>query len=537
MSDARADVPRPSDEPPASRQEDERLSRRPVMQVGRYVLFDEIASGGFASIHLARTIGVAGFSRVVAVKRLHRQFARDPETSAMFLDEAKVVARIRHPNVLPTLDLIAEEDELFLVMEYVEGVTLKHLMRHARRRQRTIPLGVVLRIMSGVLHGLHGAHEARDERGELLQLIHRDVAPDNILIGVDGMPRLLDFGVARALGQFHSTRDGEVKGKLAYICPEQVRGEPSSRRSDIFSAAAVLWESMTGRRLFKAKTIGAMAHAVLNQRIDPPSAVADTPKKLYGIVMQGLERDADRRWSSASKMASALEAVGELASQNAVGRYVRQAGSDRLTERAREVALVEAFPLGNIKPLPIRSRLDSIAFNDEPTVDTVDGVDTVSEPPPPKHRTPPPVVEGGSSNEEVPALAQQAFFKRRGLVPFVAGAGAVLSILGLVSLFSSDDGTKAVGEPASGQTSAPAEGKAPATQARPETHTDTPTEAPTPPTTAATTQPAVNPPTPVVKPPIAQPASRPQAPVPAPKTPAPAPAPKKSGRDKLWGRK
>jgi serine/threonine-protein kinase len=347
--------------------DEERPSSNPLLQVGRYVLFDEIASGGFASIHLGRTVGVGGFARTVAIKRLHRQYAKDPDVSAMFLDEAKVVARIRHPNVLPTIDLIAEDDELFLVMEYVEGITLRQLMREARRRKRRVPLPIVLRVMAGALHGLHAAHEARTERGEPLQLIHRDIAPDNILIGSDGMPRLLDFGVARALGQFHSTRSGEVKGKLAYLTPEQIKGDPISRRSDIFSASAVLWEAMTGRKLFRARTIGAVAHAVLNQPLDPPSIVADTPKKLDGIVMQGLERDPARRWPSALKMASAIEAVGELASHSVVGRYVRQAGAETINERALQVAMVEAFPLDSMQPVPARSSLRSYA--DDPSLD------------------------------------------------------------------------------------------------------------------------------------------------------------------------
>jgi serine/threonine-protein kinase len=326
-----------------------------MMYVGRYALFDEIASGGFASVHLGRTVGAGGFARTVAIKRLHRQYARDPEVSAMFLDEAKVVARIRHPNVVPTLDLIAEEDELFLVMEYVEGATLKHLLREARRRQRSVPLGIVLRIVSGALHGLHAAHEARNEHGEPLQLIHRDISPDNILVGVDGLARLLDFGVARAFGHFQSTREGEVKGKLAYLAPEQVRSEALTRKTDIFSASCVLWEAMTGRRLFRARTIAAMAHMVLHETIEPPSAVADTPKKLDGIVMQGLERDPERRWPTARRMAAAIEALGELASQSAVGRYVRQAAADKLVDRSRAVSLVEAHALSEFSELPPQS--------------------------------------------------------------------------------------------------------------------------------------------------------------------------------------
>ncbi|MBW2458128.1 MAG: serine/threonine protein kinase [Deltaproteobacteria bacterium] len=353
---------------------------RPLLQCGRYVVFDEFAHGGFASVHVGRTVGAGGFSRTVAVKRLHRQYAKDPEVSAMFLDEAKVVARIRHPNVMPTLDLIAEDDELFLVMDYVEGVHLKYLLREARRRKRRIPLAVALRVMSETLGGLHAAHEAKSATGDPLMLVHRDVAPDNILVGTDGMVRLLDFGVARAMGQFHSTREGEVKGKLAYITPEQVRSDPLSRRTDIFSASVVMWEAMTGRRLFRAKTITATAHALLSQPIDPPSVVADTPKKLDGIVMQGLERDPERRWQTAAKMAAAVQAVGDLASQQAVARYVRQAGSTRLAERARHIAAVEAVPLDDVQPTEVRSSLESYAELEPPTKAVLDALPPLPEP-------------------------------------------------------------------------------------------------------------------------------------------------------------
>ena len=269
---------------------------RPILFAGRYAVFDEIAHGGFASIHLGRAVGAGGFARTVAIKRLHAQYAKDPEVSAMFLDEARVVARIRHPNVCPTLDLIAEDDELFIVMEYIEGVTLRHLLRDAAKRKRSIPLGVTLKIICGALHGLQAAHDAKNEQGEPMDLVHRDVSPDNILVGVDGMPRLLDFGVARALGQYHNTRDGEVKGKLHYITPEQVRGEPITARSDLFSASVVLWEAMTTKRLFRAKSVAAIAHDLLSKEIPEPSTVADTPRKLDGIVMQGLERDPTKRW-------------------------------------------------------------------------------------------------------------------------------------------------------------------------------------------------------------------------------------------------
>ena len=194
-------------------------------RIGRVELFEEIGSGGFATVHLGRLVGAGGFARTVAVKRLRRHLAEDPELVARFLDEARVVARVKHPHVVQTLDLLDEDGELHIVMDYVEGVALSQLFELGDA-DRPMPCGIALRIMHGVLLGLGAAHTARSETGQPLGLIHRDVSPDNVLVGVDGFARLLDFGVARALGQYHVTRKGQVQGKLAYLAPEQALGEP-----------------------------------------------------------------------------------------------------------------------------------------------------------------------------------------------------------------------------------------------------------------------------------------------------------------------
>lgn len=314
--------------------------------IGRVELFDEIGSGGMATVHIGRLIGAGGFCRIVAVKRPHPQFARDENFVAMFLDEARLVARIRHPNVLPTIDLIERQGELFIVMEYIEGASFAELLERARRLKQRVPLGVALRIVCGALHGLHAAHDARGRRGEPLGLVHRDVSPQNILVGVDGFARIHDFGVARALSNAHSTAEGQVKGKLSYIAPEQLMGNPVDRRADVFSASVVLWQALTGKRLFKGIHVGEISHNVLNKAIDAPSyVIPDLPKKLDPIVLRGLMREPDERWSSALEMAQALEAVGDLASQQDVGAWVRSVAGDRLQELARKVELVDAAPL------------------------------------------------------------------------------------------------------------------------------------------------------------------------------------------------
>src|SRR5690606_10341520 len=206
-------------------------------QVGRCELFAEIAHCGMATIHLGRWVGAGGFAKTVAVKALHPQFARDPEFVKMFLAEARVVARIRHPNVMPTIDLVEEAGELFIVMDYIHGATLAHLMRAARRAGERMPTDIVLRIVAGMLQGLHAAHDAKNAQGEPMCVIHRDVSPENVLIGVDGYARLIDFGIATAMGRFSATGEGQVKGKIGYLTPEQVLGDPLDRRTDVFSAS------------------------------------------------------------------------------------------------------------------------------------------------------------------------------------------------------------------------------------------------------------------------------------------------------------
>jgi eukaryotic-like serine/threonine-protein kinase len=336
----------PDSEPPPSRAPVVPVaSAAPGRTVGRCELFAEIAHGGMATIHLGRWLGAGGFAKPVAVKALHSQYARDPEFVRMFMDEARVVAGIRHPNVMPTIDLVEEDGELFIVMDYIEGVTLSHLMRKAWESRERIPVAIVLRVVAGVLHGLHAAHEAKNARGEPMCVIHRDVSPENIMVGVDGYPRLIDFGIATALDRYSKTRDGELKGKLAYLAPEQVLGAPLSRRTDVFAASIVLWQALTGRKLFAARNVVEAAHKVLNMELLAPSAVSSrVPKALDRIVMRGLERDPAKRWPTAEHMAEAIEAMGRLATYSEVGSWVRHAARERLAQNASAVEAMSSVP-------------------------------------------------------------------------------------------------------------------------------------------------------------------------------------------------
>jgi serine/threonine-protein kinase len=311
--------------------------------IGRYALFDEIASGGMATVHLGRLLGAAGFSRTVAIKRLHPQFAKDPDFVDMLVDEARLAARIRHPNVVPTLDVVQTEGELFLVMEYVQGEALSQVLRRARREGKTLEISMAVRILADVLHGLHAAHNARGESGEPLSIVHRDVSPHNILVGVNGVARVFDFGIAKASGRLQTTREGQIKGKLPYMAPEQVRGEPVGPETDVYAAGVVLWEALASRRLFDAETEAALLKQVLDGATIPPSDLRDEiPKSLDEIVMKALAEERSERYESAREMALALEKSGLGATTTELAEWIEQQASDTLQDRAARIAEIES---------------------------------------------------------------------------------------------------------------------------------------------------------------------------------------------------
>jgi eukaryotic-like serine/threonine-protein kinase len=337
-------------------------------QVGRYAIFDEIASGGMATVHLARLAGPVGFSRVVAVKRLHPHLLDDQDFKAMFLDEARLAARIRHPNVVPTLDVLVHDKELILVMEYVHGESLLALARAARQKKSPIPLSIAVAIMVSVLHGLHAAHEARDEKGQPLGIVHRDISPHNILAGADGMVRVLDFGVAKALqGRSAAQPDaalppGTVKGKFSYMAPETLRGEPATRQADIFSAAIVFWELVTGHKLFGAPTEQERILKVLKGNVPPPSAlVPGLPIAVDNIVLRGLAADPADRYETADDMAAELENMLSPASQRTVGEWVTKLASDALDLRADILQQIEVSNINSTPPQAPKAPGDSAA--------------------------------------------------------------------------------------------------------------------------------------------------------------------------------
>jgi hypothetical protein len=346
----------------------------PPRTIGRYALHAEIASGGMATIHIGRLLGPVGFARTVAIKRLHPPLAKDPEFVAMFLDEARLAARIRHPNVVSTLDVVATEGELFVVMEYVPGESLARLLRAVRTAKDMVPVPVAATIMVGVLHGLHAAHEARDERGDPLRIVHRDVSPHNILVGTDGDAHLIDFGIAKARGRMQVTRQGQIKGKLSYMPAEQLMGQPLDHRADIFAASIVLWEALTGQRLFQGTDDGDVYAKVLLGKVDPPSLHAKgLSAEIDAIVLRGLSRDRAKRYPSAREMALALEASIPLAPPSQVGRWVEGLVGDALAERTEQIAGIERLVEGPSSDAT-SSALMTIGGGQRPANEQTDGV-------------------------------------------------------------------------------------------------------------------------------------------------------------------
>ena len=309
----------------------------------RYVVYGEIASGGMASVQYGRLLGPHGFTRPVAIKRLHPHFAKEAEFLSMFIDEARLSSRLVHANIIHTLDVIQTPGELALVMEYVHGESLWTLLRLAREQGRTVPLAVASSLIASTLHGLHAAHEARGDAGEPLEIVHRDVSPPNILVGSDGIPRLLDFGIAKALGRMHSTPSGEIKGKLGYVAPEQLHASHVDRRTDVYGASAVLWEALTGAALFDGPSEPAIVHRVLYDKIEAPSAHRkDVPEQLDAIVLKGLARGMTDRFSTAHEMALAIERSTRLATQSEIVRWLQEIAGDQLAARSRHLLQLQA---------------------------------------------------------------------------------------------------------------------------------------------------------------------------------------------------
>jgi len=319
------------------------MASRP-RRFGRYLVFEAFARGGMASVCFGKVTGAVGFSRVVAVKRTHAPLAKDPDFVSMMVDEGRLAGRIRHPSVVPVLDVVQQPGELLLVMDYVDGLSLAKLWRRAHERGEKIPLRVAVAVLVATLQGLHAAHELRDDRGELAGLVHRDVSPQNILVGRDGLARVTDFGIALARERLQFTRTEELKGKLEYMAREQLRRERVDRRTDVYAASLVLWELVTGQRPFAGDTDRMVMQRISTSELPRPGSVApELAPELDALIARGISPTAAERFATALEMAEALERVVTPASQMEVARWVAEVAGEELDARARRVAEIEAF--------------------------------------------------------------------------------------------------------------------------------------------------------------------------------------------------
>jgi serine/threonine-protein kinase len=278
--------------------------------------------------------GPAGFAPLVALKTLKAPFKYEAELVTMLKDEARVAASVRHPNVAAVIDVVEEGSDLVLVMEYVHGESLRGLVRE---NAGPFPPPIAAAIVCGVLAGLHAAHEACGDGKEPLAIIHRDISPHNVIVGVDGLARVVDFGIAKARGRAQATTQaGTVKGKLSYMPPEQIHGEKMTRQVDVWATGVLFWELLTGKRLFSGADEIAIASQVLLDEILPPSQVAPgVPTALDAIVLRALTREPSRRFATAREMELAIQRSIAIASPPAVGEWVAHCAQDVLETRTR----------------------------------------------------------------------------------------------------------------------------------------------------------------------------------------------------------
>jgi serine/threonine-protein kinase len=344
---------------------------------GRYALYGPIATGGMATVSFGRLLGPGGFARTVAIKKLKSEHLESSELVSTLIDEARLASRIQHPNVVATLDMVAEDDEVLLVMEYVPGESLARLLAGVRQAKGHVDVPVAASIVCGVLGGLHAAHEARDHLGEPLGIVHRDVTPENVLVGSDGHARLLDFGIAKGKGRLQTTRAGQLKGKVSYMSPEQILGEQPDRRSDVYAAAVVLWETLTCRRLFAAETSADNVNLIpriLEADLEPPSALASwVPRTLDPVVMRGLNRAPEARYDTAQEFAAAIEHASGIATPRRVSEWLESVAGDTLRARASELAAIERSADAPRDAAPVvetsvRGQRDKRLASEEPTL-------------------------------------------------------------------------------------------------------------------------------------------------------------------------
>jgi len=281
-------------------------------QLGRYRLGETIGSDGMGTLHVGRYHGPVGFLRPVLIKSFYPMFAADPEFVRVIVRSARLAASVSQPNLVSTLDVVASGEVLYLVTDHVRGLSFARILRGGSSGRQLAPRRACS-VVAGALHGLAAAHDLRSKRAPE-GLVHGALCPETILVGFDGVPRITELGMSGMRDWMHTTREGRFRRCLAYTAPELARGEPLSKKSDIFAASAILWEALTGRPLFPGTNMTEVFESLLSMPIPSPREHAPgISEALEAAVMRGLARDVDARFSSAREMILALDAAGELA--------------------------------------------------------------------------------------------------------------------------------------------------------------------------------------------------------------------------------
>lgn len=326
-------------------------------RIGRFDLVTRLGAGGMANVFLARHQGEAGFERLAAIKLLHRHLSSDEQFVQMFFDEARVAARIHHPNVVPILEIGSEREQLYMVMDYVEGDTLAAVQRAAIGVRRAIPVGIVLRIILDGLAGLESAHDLVGPDGEPLHVVHRDVSPQNILVGIDGVARVVDFGIARAERRLAFTTVGTLKGKAPFMSPEQLEGLAVDRRADLFAMGVTMWESFALRRLYPQRNDVETVTRANRVAYRPLRALLPhLPPEVDEIVQRALAFDADDRFATAGDFAEAIEEQlrAHIATHRQVAAFMSAIASEKVAAEREALRLMPkaapSRPTVNVKP-------------------------------------------------------------------------------------------------------------------------------------------------------------------------------------------
>ncbi len=354
---------------------------QPGIFLGRYELLVRIGRGGMASVWVARErSAVSGKQRLVAVKAMLPELARHSEFRSMFLDEVQIIQSIQHDNVVRVFEVSEDKDILYMAMEWVEGDSLRNIIR-ASKGQGALPAEIAVCVAADAASGLHAAHDLRDWDGELRGIVHCDVSPHNILVGLDGKAKLVDFGIANALGRLERSADADtIKGKLSYLSPEQARGEKVDRRTDVFALGIVLFEMTTGEQLFKGRDMAHTLELVKSGTVPRPSRLNPRyPLKLERILLKALERDPRNRFQTAEEfefvLSSYLTEEHTVVSHPVVARLLMRLLGARI-EKRREVIISVVNAIDSNRPvgsLAGRSSIFDIPVQADTTSHTLTG--------------------------------------------------------------------------------------------------------------------------------------------------------------------